>query len=69
VVTPVTNLIVLETKSDYDRFGIKDNGASLKNASMKSSGAVPEPHEWLLILLIVGVIIYLFTQRRNYSLK
>ena len=56
VVTPVSSLIVLETQADYDRFDIKRNKDSLKNASFKDSGSVPEPHEWLLIILclIVG---------------
>ena len=52
VVTPVSNLIVLETKEDYDRFKIKEiQNNSLENANMKSSGSVPEPHDWLLIIL------------------
>ena len=60
IVSPVSSLIVLETQADYDRFGIADNQNSLKNASMKSSGAVPEPHEWLLIFLAIGVTLYLY---------
>ncbi len=59
IVSPVSSLIVLETKQDYDRFGIDESKNSLENASMKSSGAVPEPHEWLMILLTAGVVIYL----------
>jgi XrtN system VIT domain protein len=49
VVSPVSSLVVLETKQDYEQFGIKDSQNSLKNASLKSKGAVPEPHEWALI--------------------
>lgn len=45
VVTPVSSLVVLETQKDYDRFDIHDNVNSLKNASLGSKGAVPEPHE------------------------
>jgi XrtN system VIT domain protein len=56
IVSPVSSLVVLETKADYERFDIKDNSNSLKNASMKSAGAVPEPHEWLLIILVVSVM-------------
>jgi XrtN system VIT domain protein len=51
VVSPVSSLIVLETQKDYDRFNIKDSDNSLKNATLKSKGAVPEPHEWVLIIL------------------
>jgi len=56
VVTPISSLIVLETQADYDRFDIKRSKNSLKNASFKNSGSVPEPHEWMLIILclIVG---------------
>jgi XrtN system VIT domain protein len=56
VVTPLSSLVVLETQKDYDRFGITASKDSLKNASIHSSGAVPEPHEWLLILTAVLVM-------------
>jgi XrtN system VIT domain protein len=65
IVSPVSSLIVLETQADYERFGIKDNQNSLRNASMKSSGAVPEPHEWLLIFLAIAVVIYLYTSKEK----
>lgn len=54
VVSPVSSLIVLETQKDYDRFGIEDMNNSLHNATKNSSGAVPEPHEWALILIFLG---------------
>lgn len=59
IVTPVSSLIVLETQKDYERFNIEESKNSLKNASMKSSGAVPEPHEWLMIILTAAIVIYL----------
>lgn len=62
IVTPVSSLIVLETKEDYKRFDITQSKDSLKNASMNSSGAVPEPHEWVLILLAAGTAIYLISR-------
>ena len=58
IVSPVSSLIVLETQADYDRFGIDENKDSLKNAAMKSSGAVPEPQEWLLIILCLSITGY-----------
>lgn len=51
VVTPISSLIVLETLHDYERFGIDENKDSLGNADINASGAVPEPHEWALIIL------------------
>ncbi len=68
VVSPVSSLIVLETKKDYERFDISENQNSLKNASMKSSGAVPEPSEWLLIGLLITIMLILFI-KRNYILN
>ncbi|MDB5014566.1 MAG: XrtN system protein, partial [Daejeonella sp.] len=59
VVSPVSSLIVLETQADYDKFDIKGSINSLENASMKASGAVPEPHEWMLIIITCGVVVYL----------
>ncbi|PWV56656.1 XrtN system VIT domain-containing protein [Chitinophaga sp. S165] len=59
VVTPLSSLVVLETQADYDRFNIEDSNNSLKNAGLKNKGAVPEPHEWLLIVLGLLLIAYL----------
>lgn len=67
VVSPVTSLVVLESQQDYKRFGITDEGVSLKNASMKSSGAVPEPHEWLLITVLAGLCIFLYLKNKKVS--
>jgi XrtN system VIT domain protein len=70
IVSPVTSLVVLETQADYKRFGIADDGKSLKNASMNSSGAVPEPHEWLLIAILAGIAGYLYLKgRRKLAIK
>ena len=60
VVTPVSSLIVLETQADYDRFDIKAPKDGLKNASIKNAGAVPEPHEWLLIILSLVLLNYFY---------
>lgn len=58
IVSPVSSLVVLETQEDYDRFGIKKSNKTLDNATLKSNGAVPEPHEWALIILAIAVVIY-----------
>ena len=58
VVTPMSSLVVLETQADYDRFDIKEPENSLRNASTKSSGAVPEPHEWLLMIAFQLFVLY-----------
>ncbi|MBS7563216.1 XrtN system VIT domain-containing protein [Mucilaginibacter sp. Bleaf8] len=69
IVSPVSSMIVLESQKDYERFGIDENKNSLKNASMKSSGAVPEPKEWMLIILTALVIAYSMFKPaiRNYA--
>ena len=65
VVTPVSSLIVLETQEDYKRFDIKDNeNNSLKNASMSGAGAVPEPHEWALIIIAAVFLLYLLYKHK-----
>jgi hypothetical protein len=61
-------LIVLETKEDYERFGIKDKANSLHNASKASSGAVPEPHEWALIIIFLSFIIFYFFRYSRFKL-
>ena len=64
IVSPVSSLVVLETEKDYERFNIQQNKNSLKNASMQSSGAVPEPQEWLLIILSLGIVVYLSLNKK-----
>jgi XrtN system VIT domain protein len=59
VVSPVSSLIVLETQKDYERFDIQKSKNSLQNATMQSTGAAPEPHEWALIA-IVGLAVLVF---------
>jgi XrtN system VIT domain protein len=63
IVTPISSLIVLETQADYDRFKISASKNALGNASLKNAGAAPEPHEWLLIILAAGVILWSMRQR------
>lgn len=64
VVTPVSSLVVLETQNDYDRFGIKDAGSSLKNAALHAKGAVPEPHEWVLIGMVMAILAWVIRKRK-----
>lgn len=59
IVTPLSSLVVLETQQDYDRFDIQQSKDSLGNASLKSKGSVPEPHEWLLILMALAVFAWI----------
>ena len=56
VVSPVSSLVVLETQKDYDRFGIKKDKNGLDNATLKQDGAVPEPHEWAMLLVIALLV-------------
>ncbi|MBX3241084.1 MAG: XrtN system VIT domain-containing protein [Chitinophagaceae bacterium] len=67
VVSPVSSLIVLETQKDYERFNIEDSKNGLKNAALQSKGAVPEPHEWALIIL-VGLLLYV-KWKHGFTLK
>ncbi|MFN0174574.1 MAG: XrtN system VIT domain-containing protein [Saprospiraceae bacterium] len=50
VVTPITSLVTLESKADYERFNIqKTEGLN----TLGNAGSVPEPHEWALIIMLV----------------
>jgi XrtN system VIT domain protein len=68
VVTPVSSLVVLESAADYKRFDIKDANVSLKNASLGSKGAVPEPHEWALIIISIFTLAFVM-KRKGYQFK
>ncbi|TRX70757.1 XrtN system VIT domain-containing protein [Carboxylicivirga sp. M1479] len=60
IVSPVSSLIVLETQKDYERFDIDESVDSLKNANLKDSGAVPEPHEWALIAVVLAIFSFVY---------
>ncbi len=65
VVSPLSSLVVLEKQEDYERFNIDKSKNSLDNASMNSAGAVPEPHEWLLIIAAVLFVAYLLWKNKT----
>jgi XrtN system VIT domain protein len=58
IVTPITSMIVLEKKADYERFDIDVNKEGLKNASVQNNGSVPEPHEWAIMLICLLLLAY-----------
>lgn len=74
IVSPISSMIVLETKKDYERFDIEENedglgnaknqNSGLHNAANGDSGAVPEPAEWLFIVLLGLGLIVLQLKRR-----
>lgn len=64
VVSPVSSLVVLETQKDYDRFSIKADNKGLDNATLKQDGAVPEPHEWAMLVLIALLIGWFYIRPR-----
>ncbi|MDX6183062.1 XrtN system VIT domain-containing protein [Flavobacterium sp. Fl-77] len=63
IVTPISSLIVLETDADYKNNGIEKNIDTLGNATINNDGSVPEPHEWLLI--IIGLTTLFFYYQRS----
>lgn len=64
IVSPLSSLIVLESTADYKRFGIQKDFSGLTNATLKEEGAVPEPHEWAMLAMILGLISWLIWQKR-----
>lgn len=74
IVSPISSMIVLETKKDYERFDIEENedglgnattkNKGLKNAAQGDSGAVPEPHEWVFIVLLLSGLTILQLRRK-----
>lgn len=64
VVSPISSLIVLETDQDYEKMGIKENKNTIGNSLLPTnSGAVPEPHEWALILITLGIVAWELRKR------
>lgn len=64
VVSPLSSLVVLESAADYKRFGIEKDVSGLTNASLKEEGAVPEPHEWAMFIMVLGLVSWLIWQKR-----
>jgi XrtN system VIT domain protein len=64
IVTPISSLIVLETDEDYKKNGIEKNVNILGNASINNDGAVPEPHEWLLIIIALTTIFFYYRKQK-----
>ena len=56
IITPVSGAVVLETNEDYQR-----NGLPVPSADKVPS--VPEPHEWALILMVLGFGLYALRRR------
>lgn len=65
IVTPISSLIVLETDEDYENNGIEKNVNTLGNASINNDGAVPEPHEWAMIILLALSLFYYYNQQKK----
>jgi XrtN system VIT domain protein len=64
IVTPISSLIVLETDEDYKNNGIEKNVNTLGNASINNDGAVPEPHEWLLIIIGLSMVLWYYRKQK-----
>ncbi len=62
VITPVSGAVVLETDEDYKR-----NGLPVPSADKVPS--VPEPHEWALIFMVLGIAAYAFRGRIRRRLQ
>ncbi|MEM8527202.1 MAG: XrtN system VIT domain-containing protein, partial [Bacteroidota bacterium] len=67
VLSPISSFVTLETQEDYDRFDIKNNEDGLQNANFDSDGAVPEPHEWMMIILVLGMIVFMWYRKQKYA--
>lgn len=67
IVTPISSLIVLETDADYEKNGIEKNVNTLGNASFNNDGAVPEPHEWLLIIAGLSLLFFYYKKSKRQT--
>ncbi|MES2543713.1 MAG: XrtN system VIT domain-containing protein [Bacteroidota bacterium] len=65
IVTPISSLIVLETNADYENNGIEKNVNTLGNASINNDGAVPEPHEWMMIILGLTLLFFYYKKTKT----
>ena len=57
LVTPATGAVVLETKEQYERAG-------LQPVPQNSVPTIPEPEEWLLMIVAASVLLWVTLRRR-----
>lgn len=69
IVTPISSLIVLETNEDYEKNGIEKNVNTLGNASINNDGAVPEPHEWAMIVIAITLLFFYYRKQKKQTYK
>jgi hypothetical protein len=62
LVTPVSGAVVLETKEQYDQFGLRPVEAN-------TVPTIPEPEEYLLLGVVLSLIIWLFWQYKRKTLQ
>lgn len=67
IVTPISSLIVLEADADYKNNSIEKNTNTLGNASINNDGAVPEPHEWAMIIIALSMILLYYRKHKLAS--
>lgn len=67
IVTPISSLIVLETDEDYKKNGIEQNVNTLGNASINNDGSVPEPHEWLLMIIGISTLYFYYRKTKKQT--
>ena len=65
IVTPISSLIVLETDKDYKDNGIEKNVDTLGNASINNDGSVPEPYEWILIIVALSLLLFYYKNHKK----
>jgi len=68
IVTPISSLIVLETDKDYKKNGIEKNVDTLGNASINNDGSVPEPHEWVLIIIGITTLCFYYKKTKKQTI-
>jgi hypothetical protein len=60
VVTPISGAVVLETDANY-----KENGLAVPDPDAVPT--IPEPHEWALLAIIAGLLVWLWRRHRSFG--
>jgi hypothetical protein len=61
LVTPVSGAVVLETQRQYDESRL----TPVSQATVPTIPTVPEPHEWALMIIACGGLIWLVWRNRQ----
>lgn len=69
IITPISGAVVLESKKQYEENGLGEAN-NKQNSSNNNVPIIPEPHEWVLIIIsILFIALYIYKSKKESFIK